>query len=285
VIVTVTLNAALDVTYRVDRLCAGKTHRVRDVHSRPGGKGVNVADVLRQLGEPVIATGFAGPRLVAELPHFVPIAAESRRTIAVVDADAVTVLNEPGPPISAAEWAALEAEFDRLAATASVVVLSGSLPGLPADAYARLIRRSPAPVILDAEGEPLRAGIAAGPALIKPNIDELAGLLGRTPTLPGDCHAVDVPTAVTLGPDGAVLSTSDGTWSARPPRPVQGNPTGAGDAFTAALAIGLAHNRSWPETLADAVALSAAAVAAPVAGAFDAPTYREFTDAVTVEEN
>ncbi|MFC0438824.1 1-phosphofructokinase family hexose kinase [Kutzneria buriramensis] len=284
-IVTVTLNAALDVTYRLDRLSPGRTHRVRDVHSRAGGKGVNVADVLRQLGEPVTATGFAGPQLLSELPQFVPIAAESRRTVAVVDADAVTMLNEPGPPISAAEWAALEAEFDRLAATASVVVLSGSLPGLPADAYARLIRRSPVPVILDAEGEPLRAGIAAGPALIKPNIDELAGLLGRTPTLPGDCHALDVPTAVTLGPDGAVLSTSDGIWSARPPRPVHGNPTGAGDAFTAALAIGLAHNRPWPETLADAVALSAAAVAAPVAGAFDAPTYREFADAVTVEEN
>jgi 1-phosphofructokinase family hexose kinase len=284
VILTVTLNAALDVTYRVDALRPGGAHRVREVHARPGGKGVNVADVLAQLGEPVVATGLAGPQLRALRPGFVPIAAESRRTVTVLADGQATLFNEPGPQVSAGEWTALLAEFDRLADGARVVVLAGSLPGVPVDAYARLITRCPVPVILDADGEPLARGLAAGPALITPNQEELAGLLGRTPDLPADCAALGVNVATTLGAEGALLSTVDGVWRARAPRPVQGNPTGAGDAFTAAVALGLSRATPWPRILADAVALSAAAVGAPVAGAFDPVLYREFSDLVTVQE-
>lgn len=284
-ILTITLNAALDVTYRVDGLRPGATHRVRDVRVRPGGKGVNVAAVLEQLGEPVTATGFAGPELGARLPGFVPIAAESRRTVTVVSGGEATLFNEPGPLISPGEWDALLGEFDRLAAGARVVVLSGSLPpGLPDNTYARLIERSPAPVVLDTDGEPLRHGIAAGPALVKPNVDELARLLGRKPDLPADCLTLGVPVAATLGAHGAVLATPDGVWRARPPGAMAGNPTGAGDAFTAAVARGLAQGSDWPVVLADAVALSAAAVLSPVAGGYDAAAYRDFAGVVTVEE-
>jgi tagatose 6-phosphate kinase len=284
VIVTVTLNAALDVTYRVEALRPGCAHRVEDVHARPGGKGVNVADVLTQLGEPVVATGFAGPQLHALLPGFVPIAAESRRTVTVLAGAEATLFSEPGPVITAGEWAALLARFDQLAAAASVVVLSGRLPGVPQDSYAQLIARSPAPVILDADGDALRLGIAAGPALIKPNQDELASLLGRKPDRLAELRSeLGVNVAATLGAEGAVLCTSDGAWRARPPRAVDGNPTGAGDAFTAALAAGVAHGRPWPQVLAEAVALSAAAVAVPVAGGFDAGIHREFADRVTVD--
>lgn len=287
-ILTVTLNAALDVTYQVDDVRPGATHRVREVRARPGGKGVNVAAVLTQLGEPVTATGFAGGELAARLPGFVPIAADSRRTVTVVsvqDASA-TLFNEPGPVIDPGEWDALLEQFDRLAAQARVVVLSGSLPrGLPPDAYARLIGRSPVPVILDTDGDPLRHGIDAGPALVKPNADELARLLGRKPDLPADCVALGVPVAATLGARGAVLSTPDGVWTARPPGALAGNPTGAGDAFTAALARGMTHARPWPEVLADAVALSAAAVLSPVAGAYDPVAYQQLADQVRVEES
>ncbi|MCE7004076.1 1-phosphofructokinase family hexose kinase [Kibdelosporangium philippinense] len=283
-IVTVTLNAALDVTYRVDALAPGATHRVTDVRTRPGGKGVNVAAVLTQLGEPVTSTGFAGPELGARLPGFVPIAAESRRTVTVVAHEA-TVFTEPGPLIGDGEWRALLTRFDRLAAQARVVVLSGSLPpGLPDEAYARLIERCPVPVVLDTDGTALRHGITAGPALVKPNVDELTRLLGRKPDLPADCVSLGVPVAATLGAQGAVLATPDGVWRARPPAAVVGNPTGAGDAFTAALARGVAQQRPWPEVLADAVALSAAAVLSPVAGVYDAAAYQEFAGQVRVEE-
>ncbi len=283
-ILTVTPNAALDVTYRVDTLRRGGTHRVQDVHTRAGGKGVNVADVLTQLGEPVYATGLADDVLRSRLPGFVPIAGPSRRTVTVVSDDEATLFNEPGPQISDWEWAALLTEFDLLAARADVVVLSGSLPpGAPVDGYAQLIRRSPAPVILDTDGDPLRHGLTAGPALIKPNLEELTRLLGRKPDLPADCAQLGVPVAATLGAQGACLSTSDGAWHACPPA-VTGNATGAGDAFTAALARGLRLGKPWPDLLADAVALSAAAVCTPVAGAFDDSTYRRLAGLITVRE-
>ncbi|MBE1461160.1 1-phosphofructokinase family hexose kinase [Kibdelosporangium phytohabitans] len=287
-ILTVTLNAALDVTYQISTLSPGDTHRVHHVHTRPGGKGVNVADVLTQLGHPVTATGFAGPELTTRLPGFVPITGQSRRTVTIVEqtGTGATLFTEPGPVISPGEWQALLDRFDQLAAHARVVVLSGSLPpGLPADTYAQLITRSPAPVILDTDGDPLRHGLTARPALIKPNLDELTRLLGREPDLPADCHTLGVPVAATLGAGGALLATPDGTWRARPPGPVPGNPTGAGDAFTAALARGLACHQPWPTVLADAVALSAAAVRSPAAGSFDPAAYQEFTTAVTVEES
>jgi tagatose 6-phosphate kinase len=287
-ILTVTPNAALDVTYHVDTLTPGAAHRVHDVHTRPGGKGLNVADVLTQLGEPVHTTGFAGENLRTALPGFVPIAGQSRRTVTILSAQdgSATLFNEPGPEISPGEWAALLTEFDQHAAHATLVVLAGSLPaGAPLDGYAQLIRRSPVPVILDTDGEPLRHGITARPALIKPNHDELTRLLGRAPTdLKTDCRTLGVPVAATLGADGALLTTPDGTWHARPPRAVTGNPTGAGDAFTAAFARGLAAHQPWPAILTDAIALSAAAVNTPVAGTFDEHTYREFADLTTVQE-
>jgi tagatose 6-phosphate kinase len=301
VILTITLNPAWDVTYQVAALRPGQTHRVESVAGRAGGKGVNVARVLAVLGERVLASGLAGgptgDAIMAELPvphDFAPVAAESRRTVTVwstVDGRA-TLFAEPGPAVAAAEWSTFKAGFDRLASIAEVVVLAGSLPpGLPASSYAELIDRSPAPVILDADAEPLRQGLAAHPALVTPNVDELAAALGSDGTQGSDmadlasaCQRLAVPVAVTLGAEGAVLSTSDGAWSARPPEVIRGNPTGAGDAFTAALARGLARRTAMPELLADAVALSAAAVTVPVAGSIDVEAYRRLRSSVVVRE-
>ncbi|GAB3889225.1 hypothetical protein GCM10029964_058370 [Kibdelosporangium lantanae] len=99
-ILTVTLNAALDTTYHVENHTPGHTHRVHTVHTRPGGKGVNVHDVLRQLGEPVRATGLASPDI--DLPDFVPINNPTRRTTTILTPDGTaTLFNEPGPHVSA----------------------------------------------------------------------------------------------------------------------------------------------------------------------------------------
>jgi tagatose 6-phosphate kinase len=297
VILTVTANAALDVTYRVPRLHPGGVHRVGPVHARAGGKGVNVARVLAALGVDVVATGLAGglvgDEILADLQDAVPeaflrVAGESRRTVTVVSAEdgQATVLNEPGPEVTAREWDLFTLAYLELAAAATVVVLSGSLPpGVPPDAYAELIGRTRTPVLLDTHGDALQHGIQAGPALVKPNIEELAVLLGYPPDdVVAACRALRVPAAVTLGAGGAVLSTPGGAWRAAPPEQVRGNPTGAGDAFAAGLARGLAGAQPWPDVLADAVALSAAAVAAPVAGAVDRDAYLAFRGAVTVEE-
>jgi tagatose 6-phosphate kinase len=285
VILTVTLNAALDVTYDVDALVAPGTNRVRSVVQRAGGKGVNVARTLHALGHDVVLTGFAGAEVRAELRtaglHDEFVDTPGRRTITVVDGVDATVLCEPGPVISAEQWAFLIEQVRSLAVDASAVVLSGSLPpGVPEDAYAQLGRAAgDHPVLLDTSGPALLAGLAATPAVVKPNRDELAEL-GASPEslLAGGAGAV----VVSCGAEGLTAVTGAGTWRARPPEVVTGNPTGAGDAVVAALAATVAEQ--WPERLRDAVALSAATVLAPVAGEFDRAAYERFRPAVTVEE-
>lgn len=317
-ILTVTLNAALDVTYQVGTLVPYRTHRVTDVAERAGGKGLNVARVLHGLGEPVRATGLLGgdtgarvTRLLDEAgieAAFTPIADETRRTLAVVDRTDATGLWEPGPVVTAAEWAAFGAHYAELVADAAVVVLSGSLPrGLPADAYATLIRaarEAGALTILDTSGEPLRAALPARPDVVKPNRDELTALLTGPDGVPDADPAAETSGATGIGDlrrlaeraralgaaavvasagaDGLVAVTAEGAWRAVPPEIVTGNPTGAGDASVAALARGVRDGAAWPLLLADAVALSAAAVAAPVAGALDTATAARVRAAVTV---
>ncbi|HEY0448520.1 hexose kinase [Actinophytocola sp.] len=297
-ILTVTLNAALDVTYRVPTLAPGTEHRVEPGGTRAGGKGVNVARVLHALGHDTLVTGFAGGdtgrAIRAELDTagireaLVDVDAPARRTVTIVSTEdgVATAFNEPGPRVSVEDWTRFVATYHSLATRAAVVVLAGSLPpGLPDHAYAQLIGATATPAILDTAGRPLVAGLAAHPRVVKPNAGELAAATG-----------IDDPPAAarwlrergagavvaSLGPAGLLAVTGDGTWRVPCPEPVHGNPTGAGDACVAALAIGLAAGTPWPERLADAVALSAAAVAGPLAGDVDLDTYRRLAPRVEV---
>ncbi|MGW4875865.1 1-phosphofructokinase family hexose kinase [Streptomyces sp. NPDC004262] len=301
-ILTVTLNTALDITYRVGVLRPHTSHRVSDVTERPGGKGVNVARVLAALGHETTVTGFAGGatgRSVRErlaesagvVDALLPIAGPTRRTIAVVDelSGDTTQLNEPGPQIAAAEWAAFLGRYEELLPGASAVALCGSLPpGVPVGAYAGLIktaRSAGVPVLLDTSGEPLRRGVAARPDLVKPNADELAELTGSHDPARAtqDARRRGARAVVaSLGPRGLLAVTPEGRWHATPPAPVHGNPTGAGDSAVAALLSGLIEHLPWPDRLARAVALSAATVRSPAAGDFDRPTYEKLLDQVTV---
>ncbi|MFI9124050.1 1-phosphofructokinase family hexose kinase [Streptomyces bikiniensis] len=301
-IVTVTLNTALDLTYRVPALTPRASHRVTQVIERPGGKGLNVARVLAALGYETVATGFAGGATGAVLrdglaatpvrDELVETAGSTRRTVAVVDAadGDTTQLNEPGPTVTAAEWDAFRARFASLLDGAAAVALCGSLPpGIHVGAYAELVRLARAaavPVLLDTSGEPLRRGIAARPDLVKPNADELAQLTGarepRRATLDArrrGAHAV----VSSLGPEGLLAATPEGLWRAAPPAPVKGNPTGAGDSAVAGLLSGLVDGVPWPDRLVRAVALSAATVLSPVAGEFDAGAYEELLGRVKTE--
>lgn len=301
-ILTVTLNTALDITYRVRSLRPHASHRVSDVIERPGGKGVNVARVLAALGHEVTATGFAGGATGQVLREhlsatpgvtdaLVPIAGATRRTIAVVDdlSGDTTQLNEPGPQISPTEWGLFLDRYEELLAPASAVTLSGSLPpGVPVGAYAGLIRTARAfgvPVLLDTSGEPLRRGVAARPDIIKPNSDELAELTGSHEPLRAtqDARRRGAHTVVaSLGPEGLLAVTPEGRWRATPPARVHGNPTGAGDSAVAGLLSGLVERLPWPERLTRAVALSAATVRAPAAGEFDLAAYEELVGRVAV---
>jgi tagatose 6-phosphate kinase len=302
VILTVTLNTALDITYRVGALRPHTTHRVSAMTERPGGKGVNVARVLAALGHETTVTGFAGGATgravrerLAETPGvrdaLLTVTGPTRRTIAVVDelTGDTTQLNEPGPQIAPAEWGTFLDHYEELLTGASAVALCGSLPpGVPVGAYAGLIKTARAaavPVLLDTSGEPLRRGVAARPDLVKPNAGELAELTGSHEPIRAtqDARRRGARAVVaSLGAQGLLALTPEGRWHAVPPAREHGNPTGAGDSAVAGLLSGLVEQRPWPDRLAHAVALSAATVRAPAAGEFDRTTYEKLLGQVTV---
>jgi 1-phosphofructokinase family hexose kinase len=331
VIVVVCLNPALDVTHHVDAVDWGGVNRPRAVRARPGGKGLNVARTLHALGVDVLVLGLAGGITGAAVEAalrercvpaaFTPFAGETRRTFSVVDGSVadrgVTAFYEAGPEVGEEELTRFRHGYEQVLEGAAAVVLSGSLPpGLEAGTYATLIEAAAAadvPAVLDTHGEALRRGAAAGPAIVKPNLAELAALAGRplAPAADGAAGvsaggpvkgavggAADLATAtaaaaqlrgaqavvITLGPAGLLAATEDGCWRARPPAAVPGNATGAGDAVAAALVHGLVLGRPWDERLRHAAALGAATAAAPVAGEFRRQDYLGALSAVTVEE-
>jgi 1-phosphofructokinase/tagatose 6-phosphate kinase len=194
-IITVTLNAAIDKTLAVPNFRLGRRHRAVEQTAMAGGKGVNVARALKTLGQPVIATGVAGgptgTRIIEQLTEeailndFVRIREESRTSTAVVDptSNEQTEINERGPAVSEAELDLFVDKLLYLAKGAGVCVFSGSLPrGVPDDLYARLIadiNRLGCITVLDAEGEALRLGTRAEPTVVTPNEPEAEELVGH----------------------------------------------------------------------------------------------------------
>ena len=195
VILTVTLNAAIDRTVAVPNFRLGQRHRALETRTIAGGKGVNVARALRLLGRPVIATGLAGgatgTRLLELLEResiltaFTRIAGESRTNLAVIDPTSgeQTEINERGPEVSERELELFTEKLLYLAQGASICVLAGSVPpGVPDDVYASLItelRGLGVLAVLDADGEQMRAGLRAGPAVVAPNVTEAEEAVGH----------------------------------------------------------------------------------------------------------
>jgi 1-phosphofructokinase family hexose kinase len=270
-IVTLTPNPALDLTYHLDVLPLGDVGRVAPAAARAGGKGLNVARVLHQQGVPVHAVttagGATGEALAADLPFphtLVPVAGETRRSIALIEPDRATVLNETGVALSPAETVALLAAARGV--RSGVLVVSGSLPpGFPADALADL---GGDPLIVDTTGPALLTACRAGATFVKPNRAELAATTGTDDLLAGArtllAEGADT-VVVSDGERGLVAVTADRVLRAWPDRIVAGNPTGAGDAVVAALAAAV-PDEDLATTLERAVRWSAGAVAHPQAG-------------------
>jgi 1-phosphofructokinase family hexose kinase len=194
-IITVTLNAAIDKTLAVPNFRLGRRHRAVEQTAMAGGKGVNVARALRALGQPVIATGVAGgptgTRIVEHLTEegilndFVRIREESRTSTAVVDPTSgdQTEINEHGPHVSDQELDLFVDKLLYLAKGAAVCVFAGSLPrGVDSGLYGRLVeemRRLGVTTVLDSEGEPLLTATRRGPDVVSPNELEAEGLVGH----------------------------------------------------------------------------------------------------------
>lgn len=293
-ILTVTPNPALDLTWHVERLVPGASHRAGAGAARAGGKGLNVARVAHAEGAAVLAVTTAGGRVGEEftaeltrsgIPHaLVPVAAETRRSIAVVDAAVgdTTVVNEHGVAPGPEEWAALLTEVVERLPAARVLVVSGSVPpGSPDELLPVLVtvaRDAGVPTIADTSGPALLRAADVGAAVLKPNAAELADATGiadpivaaRT-LLGGGTDLV----LLSLGPDGMLAVTADDLLHARLDEPLAGNPTGAGDAGVAACAVLMAEGVRDPERLLRrATAWSAAAVPMPLAGDIS-PRWRE----------
>src|SRR5579859_1114204 len=227
-IITVTLNAALDKTLEVPNFTPGRRHRTVDQTTMPGGKGVNVARALKRLGQPVIATGLAGgatgARIIealgdeAILNGFVRVREESRTNTAVLDptTGSHTEINERGPSVSAMELELFRDKLLYLAKGASICVFAGSLPrGVEPDIYAGLIRdvrRAGVLTILDTDGDPLRLAMRAEPDVVSPNELEAEELVGHEFNDDHD-RAQAVVEMARLGAGEAIMTVPDGCFA------------------------------------------------------------------------
>jgi 1-phosphofructokinase len=292
-VVTLTANPSLDRTLELPGpLTEGGVVRLLAATTEPGGKGVNVARALAAAGAdvvPVVPAATHDPLVAAMaergLPLVtVPVDAPVRTNYTLTAPDGTTTkLNEPGAPLSAGTRAAL-AQALRLHATgARWVVLSGSLPsGTPAEWYAELVaflRATGARIAVDTSEEPLRALLDAGPAsapdLLKPNAEELASLTGLEEaelladpevllTAVRNLHDRGVAEVLlTLGADGALLSTADGVWAAQPPTITVRSTVGAGDSSLAGYLLADLAGAPPAERLRTAVAYGAASASLP----------------------
>jgi 1-phosphofructokinase/tagatose 6-phosphate kinase len=227
-IVTVTLNTAIDKTLSVPNFRLGRRHRTVEQTTMPGGKGVNVARVLKALGAPVIATGLAGgptgTRIVEQLTQlnvlsdFVRIGEESRTNTAVIDPTTgeQTEINERGPRVDAHELELFSEKLLYLAKGASWCVFSGSLPrDVDVDIYAQLIRelkRQEVTTIVDTDGDPLRRAVRAEPDVISPNVLEAEELVGHEFNDDED-RTYAVKEMCELGAREAIMTMPDGCFA------------------------------------------------------------------------
>jgi 1-phosphofructokinase family hexose kinase len=284
VILTVTLNAAIDRTVAVPNFRLARRHRAVESRTVAGGKGINVARALSLLGRPVIAAGFVGgptgTRVLEQLRHesvltdFTRIAAETRINLAVIDPTSgdQTEINERGPAVSAEEVKRLFERIGYLSSGAKICVLAGSLPpGAGDDLYARLIadlgRRGVA-VVLDAEGEAMMEGVRAGASMVTPNEREAEELVGQEFS-DGSDLAAGLAELVRLGareaaitrPEGCVAAVGEGAERrllevhTEPLEPV--STVGSGDAFLAGYVAARYEGRSAEDCLAYGVACGA----------------------------
>ena len=309
-IITVTLNAAIDKSLSVPNFRLGRRHRTVEQTTMAGGKGVNIARTLKSLGQPVIATGLAGgptgTRIVESLTEegilndFVRIREESRTNTAVLDPTTgeQTEINERGPAVAPRELEIFLDKLVYLSRGAGVVVFAGSLPrGVEVDAYATLVRelhKLGVTTIVDTDGEPLRQAVRAEPSIISPNLNEAEELVGHEFNDEEDMIFA-IRELGQLGPRESIMTTADGCFAclqgeagpvlyrARidPREPVA--TVGSGDAFLAGFVAARYEGRSLEDSLRFGVACGAESTQRLGAGLIDAREVERLVPEVRVE--
>lgn len=281
----------MDRTLVVPGFAAGGVWRAASFRAACGGKGVNVARALVRLDRPALCLGPLGgvtgeaAAAAAEAEglaaRWTSIAGETRTCVIIVgDLGETTVINEPGPVISATEWAELCAALSDAAVTAQAVCISGSLPqGCPPGGFRQLLAgaaaASGAPAWVDSSGAALAEAVAAG-AWIKVNAVEAGALLGERPVDAGDAPGAAreiqrrgaARVVITLGAEGAVLAMAGFVWRVSAPAVEPVNPVGSGDCFLAGLVSGLTAGARIETALATAAACGAANARHPAIASF-----------------
>lgn len=310
-IVTVTLNAAIDRTLLVPSFQLGQRHRASASLSSAGGKGINVARSLKRLGIPVVCAGLAGgrtgvqivERLTTEglLNDFVRIRGESRTSTAVVDptSNVYTEINEWGPEVEEHELAILRDKLAYLSRGAEFIVFSGSLPrGVDDDFYLEAIRdanRRGVPTVLDSEGEPLRRGIEGEPYLVSPNVREAEQLVGHEFSSDEDLVAA-LDEIAGLGARNVIVTAETGCHAlfredrsevrlqAVAPHLEPISKVGAGDALLAGFIAARVSGKSYADAARAGVATGAASVLEVGAGRFDVREVNRLTSLASVRQ-
>lgn len=283
-IYTVTLNPAVDKTLEISGLSLGSVNRTDSNRTDAGGKGINVSKVIKTLGGESIAMGIVGgstgsmiEQYMAKLgikTDFVHVDADTRTNIKIIDTEnhVNTDINEQGNPVGTQAVDEAEQKLRSVLKAGDTVVLAGSVPrGCPADIYAKLVRLCnsyDALTILDVDGALLKEGLNAKPFLIKPNIDELSRICGKTLKTPADAAAVakklisgGIPrVVVSLGGDGALFCDENNAYHAHGLKVTVRSTVGAGDSMVAALCMAIERGYDDFETIKLAVATSAANV-------------------------
>ena len=275
-ILSLTLNPALDLTVRLPRLEPGEVNRSDTVLTHAAGKGVNVAQVLADLGHQVTVGGFLGednPQAFEALiarrgfaDAFIRVPGETRSNIKIAEQDGrVTDINAPGPLVSEQAQQALLDQLTRIAPVHDAVVVAGSLPRgvTPQWLHGVLVqlKHLGLKVALDTSGEALRAGLQAGPWLVKPNTEELADALDNAADAISQLHQQGVEhVVVSDGAAGVSWYSSGVTLHATPPKVTVASTVGAGDSLLAGMLHGLLSGEAPEHTLRRATAIAAMAV-------------------------
>lgn len=287
-IITVTLNPAVDKTVEIGNFEVGAVNRVSSIRLDGGGKGINVSKVIKRLGGRSRASGILGGasgRFVKEYVDslgiendFLFIEGETRTNLKIVDSHRKTNtdINEPGPQVGIEDIEKLEKIVFGNMERDSILVLSGSVPvNVDKNIYARWIERAKkvgTKTLLDADGELLKQGVKAGPFLVKPNIHELERLLGTTVK---DCTETErlarglmeacgiEMAAVSLGEKGSVFLNKEASVFAHGLKVPVKSTVGAGDSMVAALAYSIDRGCGFEKAVMLAAAASTANVMTP----------------------
>ena len=285
-IITVTLNPAIDQNISADQLVFDNRGYILDSYESAGGRGINASRVIHSFGAKTLAIAFSGGASGKQFEHlmksygfpaeFVPMKNAIRHNLAITDRQGLSVkLNERGPEMHAAEVKAIEKAVVESLGKAKWLMLCGSLPpGAPNDFYSRLIVAAKAQgvkTLLDTDSDPLTLSVEAGPTVVTPNQSEAERLLGRA--LLTRSHFVDAAKRIrdmgaenvvlSLGARGAVGCTAEGVFEAIPPRVDAVCPIGAGDAMAAAFTWAMSKGKTFPEALRWGVAAGTASAMLP----------------------